>query len=167
MARYRRRRYYRKRARYSPNIVRIGPSSFNIPAQDRDFGVVTLIENQSYDPSRSNTIITVKNPELSIDFDANQNAAAAIESCTAYIMFVPEGYVPNIDTPILHPEWIMAYKFFGSPNWENTSSGQCLPKYVNRIRTRLSRKLNTGDRIILFIEGSNINSTSSYSMQYQ
>ncbi len=114
MPRYRRRKFYKK-ARYSPNILRIGPSSFNIPAQSRDIGIITLIENQTYDPSRSNNIITIKNPELSIEFDANNSL---IESCTAYIMFIPEGYTATIDTPIQHPEWIMAYKFFGSPNYD-------------------------------------------------
>ncbi len=77
-----RRRYrrYRRRTRYSPNITRIGPSSFNIPAQSRDVGIVTLIENQSYDPNRSNNIITVKNPELSIEFEANKGCSRIMHS---------------------------------------------------------------------------------------
>ena len=115
MARRRYRRYSRRRNRWSPNIARIGPNSFNIPGQTRDAGSITLIENQAYDPSRSNTIITVKNTELSIEFEAQY---VTLESATAYILYIPEGYSATIDTPIQHPEWIMAYKFFGSPNIE-------------------------------------------------
>ena len=162
MARYRRKRYYRKRARYSPNIVRIGPNSFNIQPQTREFGVTTLIENQGYDPSRSNTIITVKNPELSIEFENSGNGLTNIESCTAYILFIPEGYTAGINTPIQHPEWIMAYKFYGSPNYDGGFS-----KFVNKIKTRLSRKLNTGDRIVLLVEATNTSQQYESTMEYQ
>ena len=166
MARYRRRRFYRKKARYSPNILRIGPNSYNISAQSRDISVLTLIENQAYDSSRSNNIITIKNPEISIDFDAS---STYIESCTAYIMFIPEGYTTNINTPTQHPEWIMAYKFFGSPNFEVDNNSNLYPtvKYVNRVKSRLSRKLNTGDRIVLLVEASNRDSSIARSIQYQ
>ena len=114
MARYRRRRFYKRRNHYSPNIIRIGPNSYNIPAQSRDIGIVTLIENQEYDPNRSNNIITVKNTELSIEFEASDTN---IDSCTAYLMFIPEGYTTTLNTPTQHPEWIMAYKYFGEPKY--------------------------------------------------
>ena len=168
MARYTKRRFYKRRIHYSPNIARIGPSSFNIPANSRDIGVVTLIENQVYDPSRTNNIITVKNPELSIEFEATY---AYIEACTAYLLFIPEGYTVNINTPTQHPEWIMAYKYFGSPNLDDNQSGsssnQPSSKYINKIKTRLSRKLNTGDRIVLLVEGTNTSANNAYPMQYQ
>ena len=168
MARYRRRRFYKRRTHYSPNITRIGPSSFNIPAQSRDIGIVTLIENQVYDPARSNNIITVKNPELSIEFESPSNY---IESCTAYLLFIPEGYTVNLDTPIQHPEWIMAYKYFGSPNYDtNTYVNDTrteTTKYINKIKTRLSRKLNTGDRIVLLVEGTNADTANQHRMEYQ
>ena len=114
MARYRRRRFYKRKTHYSPNILRIGPNSYNIAAQSRDIGIVTLVENQEYDPNRTNNIITVKNTELSIEFEGSHTL---IESCTAYLMFIPEGYTTTVDTPTQHPEWIMAYKYFGSPNF--------------------------------------------------
>lgn len=162
------RRYYKKKTSYSPNITRVGPNSFNIAAQTRDIGITTLVENQVYDPNRSNNIITVKNPELSIEFEANNSL---IESCTAYIMFIPEGYTTTLDTPTQHPEWIMAYKYFGSPNYDTSitqsSSQTNNSKYVNKIKTRLSRRLNTGDRIILLVEGTNTSTQTAYEMRYQ
>ena len=166
MARRRYRRYSRRRNRWSPNILRIGPNSFNIAGQTRDFGVVTLIENQAYDPSRSNTIITVKNTELSIEFESQY---VILESATAYILYIPEGYTASIDTPVQHPEWIMAYKFFGSPNVEiptGADTATNTTKPIQRIRTKLSRRLNTGDRIILFVEAQNIGGTSQQ-LQFQ
>ena len=164
MARRRYRRYRRRKVSYSPNIIRIGPNSYNIAAQTRDVMSITLIENQAYDPSRSNSIITVKNPELSIEFESEY---PILEAATAYILYVPEGYTTTIDTPTQHPEWIMAYKFFGSPNIERTSeTGPQTTKPIQRIKSRLARKLNTGDRIVLLVEASNIGGTTQQ-LQYQ
>ena len=148
MARRRYRRYRKRSGKWSPNIKRIGPSSFNIPAQTRDGTTITLIENQPYDETRGNNVLRTKNIEVSMEFETpTTNGAnrenAYIESCTYYILFVPEGYNVTIDTPIQHPEWIMAYKYTGSPISEfypQLASVALMSnnKYIEKIRTRLS-----------------------------
>ena len=170
MARRRYRRYRRKFGKWSANIQRIGPNSYNIPSQTRDIGLVTLVTNESYSDTRGNNILRVKNVEATIEFEypmASGMSNSVVQSCTYYLLFVPEGYNVTVDTPIQHPEWIMAYRFTGSPSGENTQSGNnnySKPSY--KIKSRLCRNLNTGDRVVLLIEATNI-STSTQTIQYQ
>lgn len=81
-------------------------------------------------------------------------------------MFVPQGMNVTASYNLEHPEYIMAYKFLGSPSVDYTNLvgqgsivGQQYQPY--RINTRLSRKLNTGDSVILFIKGNNTNTTGT------
>ena len=109
MAKYRR-RYRRRTGKYSPNISRLGPTSFNIQPQTRDIQIYTLVENEAYNTNKGNNILRVKNIELNIQFEtAGIQDSYYIESCCGYVMFIPEGYQVNVDTPTQHPEWIMAY----------------------------------------------------------
>ena len=59
-------------------------------------------------------------------------------------MFVPQGMNMML-TMMSCPEYIMAMKFFGSPL--SVSKQQFQPTLI---KTRLSRKLNTGDSIVLY-----------------
>lgn len=167
MAKYRRYRKYSRRAhgKWSPNITRLGPNTFNIGGQSREHVIHTLIENPVYENTKANNVLRTKNVECTIEFESPANTGSIfLESCTAYIMFLPEGYITNNDTPIQHPEWIMAYQFFGSPMAEYDEPQTLKP--LKRIRSRLSRNLNTGDRIVLFIEGTNTANTT-LQLQYQ
>lgn len=72
-------------------------------------------------------------------------------------MYVPQGMNITADYNIEHPEYIMTYKYLGSPTID--SNGQQYQPY--KIRTRLARKLQSGDNVILFIKGTNqVNGTS-------
>lgn len=74
-------------------------------------------------------------------------------------MFIPQGYnVNQSDLPQSHPEWVMSYKFIGSPSYEQPVEGtlnyQSSQQYQpTKVRTRLSRKLHSGDKIVLFVQG--------------
>ena len=71
-------------------------------------------------------------------------------------MFVPQGMNVSTDYNIQHPEYIMNYKYLGSPTGTGTSTSAEVQQYQPfRLRSRLSRKLNTGDSVILFIKGLN------------
>ena len=71
-------------------------------------------------------------------------------------MFVPQGMTVTPNYNIEHPEYIMNYKYLGSPTGTGTSTSAEVQQYQPfRLRTRLSRKLNTGDSVILFIKGLN------------
>lgn len=151
MAKKRIRKYYRK-ARWSANIQEISTTVVNA-----EVGANIATYTLAFNPTQTNTavsqIYTVKNFEItfSTEFPSNTSSAVPqnIEDITAYIIFVPQGMVVGTDYNIQHPEYVMAYKFYGSP------SGDSNIPALYRIRTRLSRKLNTGDSIQLLIKYNN------------
>lgn len=157
MARRIRRRYRRSHSKWSPNIDQIiQPISLNSTGQ---FGYpITLALNPTTTSATSVTQkFTVKNIEASFVFEANE-LANTLEALTFFIMYIPQGFNENYsDLPQLHPEWVMAYKFIGSPTYEQPVEGQQPPAsqqyQPTKIKTRLSRKLNSGDKIILFAQG--------------
>lgn len=168
MSRRRYRRYKRSRGKWSPNIKTIGPNSFNITPETTDSTIVTLVTAPSYSENNVPFPYTVKNIEMSIEFENTRDAV--IENCMAFVMYVPEGYVVSTGLPQLHPEWILAYKYFGSPNHETstaTTSDFQTQQTITRIRSRLARRLQTGDRIVLYVQGQNINASITANLQYQ
>lgn len=169
MARRRYRRYRRRSGRWAPNIVKI--SSLN----EASSGEFSNVEDLALNPVQTNTGVaqtfTVKNFEINFTIEGNpSNSGQYLESITAYIMYVPQGMNVTSSYYADHPEYIMAYKYLGSPSIEfpaagtvSFAQGQNYQPY--RIRTRLSRKLQTGDRVILYIQGSNTsNATTTYNL---
>lgn len=163
MAKYRRYRKYSRRsiAKWSPNIQEIPTTTILFNGQTF-WNSYTL----AFNPIQTNTavsqIFTVKRIECSFYIDMqNQNTLQYVEDIAAYIMYVPQGMNVTATYNIEHPEYIMAYKLLGSPTADNATnfqynSGQ--QYQPSRITTRLSRKLHTGDSIILFIKGRFTNS---------
>lgn len=94
---------------------------------------------------------TVKNIEFtySVETDISNNAKENLENISSYIMYVPEGMIVTETYPNSHPEYIMAYRYQGSIF--SDVNVVVLPK----IKTRLARTLNTGDKIICLTTGSN------------
>lgn len=164
-----RRRYRRRRrtGRWSSNIQEVGNTITTAPTDWSAFE--TIMSN----PIQTNTFVsqtyTVKNIEISfnIDYEASTGGMGNyIEGITAYIMYVPQGFGQTIggelilptDYNLQHPEYIMAYKYLGSPSneWNGTGNQLANQQYQPfRVKTRLSRKLQTGDSIVLFIKGVN------------
>lgn len=163
MARYRRRRFYRRRSsKWSANINELSAQIVNIQPNGKWFRDYTL----AFNPLQTNTavtqVFTVKNFEINfnIDIPSNENNVLAnIEDVCAYIMFVPQGMTVTADYNLQHPEYIMAYKFLGSPN--NDYNGQQYQPF--KVRTRLSRKLQSGDQIKLLIVGNNTSTSLTIS----
>ena len=142
-----RRRYYRKKGKWSSNIKSISARLSGSVGSD-----FNIYEDLCVNPEQNNQtvsqIFTVKNITVSFDIEEDENKTMWLNNLTCYIMFIPQGYYPGYDTPFKHPEWIMAMKYFGNPAREDN--------YIRSpmsIKTRLSRKLNTGDKIIFLITG--------------
>lgn len=159
MARRRYRRYRKRHGRWSPNIVKV---SNQITATGGEF---FASEDLAVNPIQTNTGVsqtfTVKNVELTFTIDAALNALQALSSITAYIMYVPQGMAVTSIYYLEHPEYILAYKYLGSPDGVDIDRDQNGISYYKRqnyqpfrVKTRLSRKLQTGDKIILYIQGS-------------
>lgn len=158
MARTRRsKRYYKKKGRWSANISRI--ENTNLTALSGEWnGNLTLCSNPVQLQSTVSQQFTVKNIEMWFNFEvAGDTYAKNIEAITAYIMFVPQGmnYQVN-DYAEKHPEYIMAMRYFGSPEKEVTE-GYIAEGIRNplRMKTRMARRLQTGDSVILYIQGYN------------
>ena len=184
MARYRRYRKYTRsrRGKYSSNIQEFSNQIQNID-QGANFRTITLAFNPVQTNTATSQTYRVKNievnflSELPVGKDAAENAAAYINDITAYIMFVPQGMNVTASYNLDHPEYIMAYKFIGSPSasgeWYRNmggSSGTTVYDYYSaqgqnyqphKVKTRLSRTLNTGDSIILFTKFNYSNSIAS------
>lgn len=155
MARRRYRRYRRKTGKWSSNIQELLDTQLS--ATPGNFsGTTTLVTNPAQSTLGVSQIYTCKN--FAIDFTIESKSNNTLEAITAYIMFVPQGMNVSSDYNIEHPEYIMNYKFLGSPMEVLNSSDQQYQPF--RLRTRLSRKLNTGDSIILFIKGLNKHTAS-------
>lgn len=160
MAKFRRYRNYnrRNRSRWSPNIQEILTTTLQTAADSFFYHDITLAFNPNQSNSTVSQVFTVKNVECNFYIDSS-SIVNQLEDFCAYIMFVPQGMNVNYNYNLLHPEYIMAYKYLGSPTYETNSSTQQYQPY--RVKTRLSRKLQTGDRIVLFIRGNNVGNANT------
>lgn len=160
MAKRRYRRYRRRRSgRWSSNISTIRDQLANVPSGDGG-SWITLAQNPVQTLSSVSQNFTVKNIEIAAQLEVSTTGNPHnIENIEYYIMYLPEGYPQELDLPNRHPEWIMAYKYIGTGIGAaalTTSNAQ-----VPRIRTRLARKLNTGDSIIFLYRFINANSSDT------
>lgn len=169
MARYRRyRKYSRRRHIWSSRISNIQGSQ--LATSGNDYIVYyNLCQNPAQSESTISQKYTVKNIHVSLNLNNSSNAAQPnINNLQFFVCYVPQGYIPTgvpssyKDLPYSHPEWIMAHRFIGQlPTPSATGT------YTTwNIRSRLSRKLDTGDRVVLIILGTN-NSGSSYTLDYK
>lgn len=146
---YRYRRRYRKKGRWSANIGALN-ESFNYAGSDEGeltFRTLTLCQNPAQNSSTISQQYTVKNIEL--QYWLSGPSSTALSNISVYIMYVPQGMTLDIDYVDNHPEYIMAYKFLGNLN---ASSNDDRPALY--IKSRLSRRLQTGDGVILYIKGT-------------
>lgn len=130
-----------------------------------------IYQNLAQNPAQSVDTISSKYTVKNIVLDCEitfQDSGAEVENLQYFIMYIPQGYIPTgtpsayADVPYDHPEWIMTHRFVGSPQQDES------PYYPPiRTRTRLARKLDTGDRIVLIILGQNTNSTNSRTIEYR
>lgn len=159
MARYRRYRKYSRRStgKWAPNITKIRDSISCSTGEWSDNTVLT--SNPVQLQTTVSQTYTVKNFEITFTIEAGSaNSVNTLEGITAYVMFVPQGMNVTNDYYLQHPEYILNYKYLGSPSTRQGSE----TTYVEtqqfqpfRLRTRLSRKLQTGDSIILYFNGVN------------
>lgn len=170
MARYRRRRYYRRKTgKWAANIQEIA-NTIN-PQTSTWSATETILSNPTQQPTYVSQTFTVKNIEINFTLEYegySQDFINLYEGITAYIMFVPQGMNVGNDYNVQHPEYIMAMKYIGSPTAENVyipgtnqynSPGQ--QYQPTKIKTRLARKLQSGDSVVLFVKGNKTGSTDS------
>lgn len=148
------RRYYR-RTRWSANINEID-TSLSIGPTATAYGSVTLQTNPVQSTNTVAQQYTVKNIEMTYELEVSETNATILEKCQVYLMYAPQGMVISADYPYQHPEYIMAYKWLGSPNVDGQPNRNPLT-----IKTRMARRLQTGDGIIFLIIGTNPPTTNT------
>lgn len=153
MAKYYKRRFRKRTGKWSSNIQSLRLEG-DAPANSNFGDSITIAQNPGQSSTSVSQRFTVKNIEITGIFELDNTSASTVslvEDLTYYIMYVPEGYVIDLTLPTKHPEWIMAYKYIGSTLNANSTQTVQPP----RIKTRLSRKLNSGDSIIFLYTGLN------------
>jgi len=167
MARATRKRYYTKKTtKWSPNIQEIATTSVQASASSTFFQSFVLAFNPTQVNTAVSQVFTVKNVEVSFYIDSDMQTEQNIEDVAAYIMFVPQGMNITVDYNKQHPEYIMAYKFLGSPSPDLGTASRGQQYQPQRVKTRLMRKLQSGDNIILFIKGNNVSQTVNTSFDF-
>lgn len=163
MARTKRTRRYRRRAaRWAPNISEFTGTE-TVPASDVFSYTTTLTTNPVQVSTLVSQTYTVKNFDISFTIDLTNATTNSIEDLAVYIMYVPQGMNIGSDYNLQHPEYIMNYKFIGSPSFDGAATGQQYQPV--KVKTRLARKLQTGDSVILFVKGRN-QASNSYALEF-
>jgi len=174
MARRRYRRYYRRRGKkWSTRL-----NNFSGAQSAAASGTFVIYQNLCQNPAQSvdtiSQLYTVKNIDCSIELSAG--GTSVIENLQAYVMYIPQGYIPTgvpsayANAPFEHPEWIMAHRYYGSPQVEYQGTQNLSANTPGfpplKLRTRMARKLDTGDRVIVIILGSNTSASASAELTY-
>lgn len=154
MSRSTRRKYYKRRTgRWAPNIQKVR-DALTVTGSGEFYGNIALTSNPVQSNATVSQTYTVKNFE--INFTIESSFPRYLENITVYIMYVPQGMTVGDDYYQQHPEYIMAYKYLGSPGISETT-GEFQQYQPIRVRTRMARKLQTGDLVILYIQGTHTN----------
>ena len=151
-----RRRYYRRKGRWSANIKNL--SDQETVTQGVFGNSVDLCLNPIQNDITVSQQYTVKNIELSVFLEvpnSTTNYERLIEGVEHYIMYVPQGMNLTTDFNLEHPEYIMAYNYQGNPSSDEGQLG-----YKLKIKSRMARRLQTGDRIIYFYKAQNSSQNS-------
>lgn len=158
---YRQRRRFRRGTKWSANLQEISTTTVVSNPSTTFFQSFVL----SFNPTQVNTavsqVFTVKNLEVSFYIDTTDtDGLGFIEDVAAYIMFVPQGMSISSNYNLQHPEYVMAYKYLGGPSPDAQQNYQPV-----KVRTRLSRKLQSGDNVILFVKGNNTDTNQQHTFQ--
>lgn len=149
----------KKYGRWSSNIRSINNKfQKNSLYKDNDYNdTILLCANPVQSINTVSQQYTVKNIELQYWLETTGTLQNICDDFCVYIMYVPQGMNVTSSYDTEHPEYIMAYKYLGNIN-EDVDTGRS----ALYIKTRLSRRLQTGDSIILFIKYGCKTNTTNY-----
>ena len=130
---------YLNKKKWAPFMYDITPTNFNLAPEVIDGSFVSLVTNSVETSVPTPTILKVKH--LKVAFDARFDSTA-LSSGFICIMFVPQGITPGVALATQHPEWVMA--------WKNIRNDITANHHETMLTTRLTRNLNSGDKIICY-----------------
>lgn len=160
MARYRRRRYYRRsKGKWSTRITNINDQQ-TVSQEAEVFFSRAIATNPAQSDNTVSQRYTVKNVWMQFTLEQYTSASSVttnyLQNMQVFIVYIPQGFTVTSSTVYEHPEWVMAQKFVGVPLTGDN------PGYSPiSVRTRLARKLDTGDKIVFIVQGSNPRGTTT------
>ena len=172
MARTKRVQRYYKKQNWSTRLSNFSGAQ-SVAANTQVILYTNLCTNPAQTDSTVSNKYTVKN--VCVDFEIAKDDLTTstgqsdwLENFQFYICFIPQGYIPTgvpsayADVPFNHPEWIMAYRYIGPPLADSSTSYPPI-----RVKSRLARKLDTGDRVVLIVLGMNTHTSTSAQIAYR
>ena len=146
---YRRKYSYRPRRKWNSNwnsetTTLYMPDISTVDAYTEALSHRQLIINpQQTGTNVSTSIVKVKNVKVHLSTTGIPDASDLnVYTMEVFIIFCPEGIIPNIGLIAKHPEWLMAYKLM------TIDASTTIPINFS-ISSRLARNLNSGDAIYL------------------
>lgn len=132
-------RTYRAKRKWSPTLVN-GTITTSAQAGTTATAFVVLCENSANVGTNTpvSTIVKVKNARVVLD--PQSNVGSSIRNSFYAIMYVPQGYQLTAETPTQHPEWIMVWRTIDTAGDSRNIT----------MSSRLTRNLNSGDKIVLY-----------------
>ena len=147
MARTTKIRYYKKKGIWSANINQFRTTQ-TLQGNAINYGYNILCENPAQSITTVSQQYTVKNIDIMFNAEVGANPNY-IEDIVYYIMYVPQGMTIDNNYSKNHPEYIMAMRYIGSAQSDSNT------RTPTRVKTRLARRLQTGDKIILYFTCEN------------
>lgn len=136
----------RRGKKWSPVFVNVTGDLKSIPGQQSDGWVLDLCAN-SASTTAAPTATVIKCGNFKISFEVETGAGNyQFATGRAFIMFVPQGTIVNVDWPQLHPEYIMA--------WRSLQVGGSVNAVT--MQSRLKRNLNSGDKVVVIVQVFNL-----------
>ena len=133
-----------QKKKWAPIMRDILPTQVSIPANATDGAYYTLVANANETTIPTSTILKVKHLKVSLDcvFDSTY-----LSNGFCCIMYVPQGINPSAGMPILHPEWLLA--------WRNIPNDVTSTHHPIMLNSSLCRNLNSGDSIVCYLSFRN------------
>lgn len=101
------------------------------------YGTIVANSNESATPTP--TILKVNHLRVAADLFIDTTNLSGGFVC---LMYLPQGIVPDANTALLHPEWVLTWKGIQT----SSATGHNLIQFTSN----LARNLNSGDSIIMY-----------------
>ena len=150
------RRNYKKnygslnKKKWAPLMRDILLTNVTVPNESTSGSFATLVDNSTESAVPTPTILKCKHLKVSVDFAFD---STVLHNGFVCIVYVPQGITPTAGLPILHPEWVMA--------WRNIPNDVTRTHHNVMLQTSLTRNLNSGDKIYLQFTFYNSSATAS------
>ncbi len=125
--------------KWAPFMKDIPNTTVQIDGNSTGGAIATIVSNSTETATPTPTVVKVKHCKCAFDFTSAQYYFNGGFLC---MLYVPQGFTATASLPILHPEWILAWR--GLELDSQTPAGRQV-----MLQSSMSRNLNSGDSIVL------------------